>query len=94
MTIGRCAGCGMVDASCSKVRKHVVTCSEYIALYKRDKAQCLDPTDEYVRWSQNENSDESRAEARTDRLSKRFAELDAKRLEQVGRWKPRDLLED
>lgn len=94
MTIGRCAGCGFTHVSCQKVRSHVTTCPKYIELFKTDRAKCLDPTDEYIRWKRDEDSPEAKADAKELRLATRFAELDSKRVEQVERWQPRDLLDD
>jgi len=71
-----------------------MSCPEYIALFRTSPEKCLDPTDEFIRFGLEEGSDESKADAKEERLTKRFAELDARRLEQVGRWKPRDLLDD
>lgn len=94
MNMGRCAGCGYTHVSCKKVRNHTISCPKYIALFKSNRLACLDPTDEYDRFKREEGGDDAKAEAKEDRLSKRFAELDTRRLEQVGRWKPRDLLDD
>lgn len=94
MTAGRCAGCGKVSNSCSQIRTHVLSCPDYIALYKADSAKALDPEAELIRFNAEENSDEARAEAKGERLTRRFAELDARRIEQTERWKPKDLLAD
>jgi hypothetical protein len=74
---------------------HVVTCPDFIALYKSDPSKAINPRQEYDRWSREENSAEARAEAKDARLSTRFAELDRRRMEQSERWqKPKDPLDD
>jgi hypothetical protein len=92
---GRCAGCALVDSNSKKVLRHVLTCPDYLSLYKRDPSRALDPEPEYERWQREENSDEARALLREERLQKRFAALDEKREAQVGRWAtPPDPLDD
>jgi hypothetical protein len=94
MAQGRCAGCGKTDGSARKMSNHILSCPEYIELYKRT-GRALTPEEEFVRWSNEENDPESRAAAKDERLSKRFAELDTAREVQSARWqKPRDILED
>lgn len=95
MTAGRCAGCGVMDNSCKKIKSHVLTCPDYLEVFKSDPAKALPPEEEWVRWQNEDNSDEARAVAKEIRLTKRFAEMDAKREAQSERWqKPKDILDD
>lgn len=67
MSRGRCSGCGLEDASCSKIRTHVMSCSEYVALFKTTPDDCLDPEDEYVKhrqWLESEEGQAAREERR------------------------------
>lgn len=92
MSAGRCAGCGKSSSSCKAIEKHVMTCPEFIALYKADPAAALDPEQEYVRYRDETDHDAVRAENRDARLSARIAEVDVQRDKQEARWRKRDPL--
>jgi hypothetical protein len=77
MTIGRCAGCGLTNPSCKTVDKHVMTCPEYLTLYRTEPARALKPTDEYVRWKANEGSADNLADAKDEARTERIAGLRA-----------------
>jgi hypothetical protein len=95
MAKGRCAGCGKTDSSCKVMDSHVVTCPDFIRVYRENPAKALNPREEFDRWNAEENSPEARAEAKDLRLTARFAALDQRRMEQSERWqKPKDPLDD
>jgi predicted ATPase with chaperone activity len=86
---GRCAGCGKTSTSCKSIRNHVTQCPKYALLYREHPELCLDPVDEFERNKAYEASDEgqdARAEAKSARLDKRFAEMDRAREAQDARW--------
>jgi len=90
---GRCAGCGFSDA-CTKVKTHVLSCPDYLALFLRTPELCLDPAAEHARFKAEDTS-EARAERRNRRLSDQFAELERLATLQAARWRqPKDILED
>lgn len=94
MAAGRCAGCGHTDSS-TKVRLHIMTCPDYLALYLSEPDRCLDPEAEHHRYRTEDNTSEARADRRDLKLQQRFAEMDRRQSTQVDRWKrPKDLLED
>lgn len=67
MSRGRCSGCGLEDASCSKIRTHVMSCPQYVALFQSEPQRCLDPEDEYVQhkaWLGSEEGQAAREERR------------------------------
>lgn len=93
MAQGRCAGCGY-SASCAQVGSHILTCPDYLALYRADPEKCLGPEAEHQRHKQ-ENTSEAQAERRDRRLGDRYDEMDRLREKEVARWrKPDDLLEE
>jgi len=73
MSHGRCAGCGKTSPSCKIIKTHIMTCPDYVSLFKEDASRALQPEEEYVRWSEEENNPEARAIAKDIRLTKRFA---------------------
>jgi len=94
MAQGRCAGCGLIDNSSTKIRQHVVSCPDYLKLFKTTPERALEPAAEFVRWQAEDNTKEQRAEAKDTRLAKKFAELDQRRVNQVARWvTPPDILD-
>jgi len=70
-------------------------CPRYLELYKSNPAAALDPRAEFDRFKREEDSPEARAVAKDERLAKRFAELDTRRVAQTERWAtPPDPLAD
>jgi hypothetical protein len=94
MPAGRCAGCGLIE-SMRKIQIHTLTCEPYLRLYQSDPHSCPDPAAELARYRVRSNTFESRALARDQRLSSRFAALDRHQTRQAARWAtPPDLLAD
>lgn len=94
MAAGRCAGCGCTD-SARKIGLHVMTCPQYIELYRCEPGRCLDPEAEYQRYRTEEDTAEARAHRRHLRLRDSFAETQARQALQAARWRqPRDILDD
>lgn len=90
MTHGRCAGCGFSSPSCKKVQAHVLSCPDYLALYKSNPAAALTPEQEYERWKLEEDSPESR-ELRRRKLHAHYREqADQKLARQRSRWQKDD----
>lgn len=74
---------------------HVVTCPSYLALFKTDASKALSPEAEYLRWKEEEDNEDIRAERKDVRLQERFADMDRRRELQKDRWTPPpDLLAD
>jgi len=95
MTAGRCAGCGATDNSCKKIKAHVTTCPDFLALFKTDPSKALPPEAEYTRWKEEDNTEEQRAIEKDKRLQVRFADMDRRRENQKERWsKKKDILAD
>lgn len=93
MAIGRCSGCGRTEQS-KRVQLHVLTCPDYLALYRESPERCLDPEKEQARH-RDEDTVEARAALRDQRLRVRFAEIDTVYQRQAQRWKtPPDILAD
>lgn len=94
MAQGRCAGCGHQDTSIKVMKRHIVQCSDFLALFQRDPSKALGPGPEFDRWSREENDADSKAARKDARLVTRFAELDVRRDAQNTRWeKPPDILD-
>lgn len=94
MPTGRCAGCGY-NGSCKKVKAHILTCPDYLKLFRELPERCLEPAAEHARYKTEEDTSEARAERRDVRLQHRFAELERLQAAQVARWqRPKDILED
>lgn len=94
MPTGRCPGCG-TSGSCKKINSHVLTCPDFLRLFREHPERCLHPADEYARYKREEDTSEARAGRRERRLSDRFAEME--RIAQIAaaRWRrPKDILED
>jgi hypothetical protein len=92
MSPGRCPGCGYTDTSCKKVTRHMVGCTKLAEKYRADPSSVLSAEAEYVRWKAEEDNPEVRADAKSARLGKRFAETDKRRLEQTERFRTPDIL--
>jgi hypothetical protein len=93
MAQGRCAGCGY-SGSCVQVGTHILTCPDYLELFRNSPDKCLDPEAEYQRHKDEDNS-ETRAERRDQRLAQRHAEADRLHALEEARWrKPADIFED
>lgn len=91
---GRCAGCGLTDSP-KKVRLHVMTCPDYLALHHSEPGRALDPEAEYERHRTEDNTSEARAERRDLKLRTRFAETQRRQSAQADRFRrPRDILAD
>ncbi len=93
MSAGRCAGCGRTDSSCKKIQNHMRSCPDAARLYRTDPTKVLDPADEYTRFKLDRGSQESKDEARSERLEKRFAAMDVQRQRQLDRFQPKDVLD-
>ena len=93
MSAGRCAGCGHTGSG-THVNHHVLTCPDYLSLFRECPEKCLTPVAEYERHRAM-NTSEARAQRRDERLDQRFADLTRRYAHEVGRWtRPRDILED
>lgn len=93
MARGRCAGCGMTNASIKKMRAHLMSCPAYTELFQSAPERALEPAQEQQRWLADEGSSEAREAARDVRLEALRERLAAARVAQVDRWKtPDDLL--
>jgi hypothetical protein len=69
------------------MQKHVMTCPEYIQLYKDNPAAALDPEKEYVRWKLEDDNEDAK-EARKAVRRQGFRDQDNARLAaQQDRWK-------
>lgn len=91
---GRCAGCGNT-ASSRKIEIHILTCDQFLALFKSTPQRCLDPQAEFERFKSEEDTPEARAVRRGQRLQQRFLEFDAIARTQADRWRPEgDILAD
>lgn len=91
MAQGRCVGCGHIGSS-AQVGIHVLTCLEYLALYRTSPENCLDPETAYQRHRQE--TSQARAERRDQRLG-RYEAIDRQHELEAARWKtPADILED
>lgn len=92
---GRCAGCGKIGPGGAAMTGHIMQCEDYVRVFRDDPLKALTPEEEYVRWSEEENSLERRQERKAEELSVRFADLDARRARDEARWvTPKDILED
>jgi hypothetical protein len=92
---GRCAGCGVVNTSCKKIRAHVCECPDYLRLYRESPEKALEPEAEYLRWKADDTVADVRAQQKDLRLQARFKALDEKRALQVERFAaPPDPLDD
>ena len=92
MPTGRCSGCGWI-ASSKRVGLHVLTCQEFLELFRTDPNKALDPEKDYALFKNEENSSEVRAERRDQRLRKRFVEMEHLQSLQTARWKTPDFLD-
>lgn len=93
MAVGRCSGC-KVTGPRKKIENHVLSCPQYLELFRADPARALDPVTEARRYAQ-EDTCAARAARRDVRLRERFAEMDAHASAQADRWRvPHDILED
>lgn len=89
MSRGRCPGCGFEDASCKKVRNHMNTCAEVVALYQSNPSAVIDPEDEFVRHKAYLESPEHLAEKEARRLAVRQGHIESARARQErqkARW--------
>lgn len=90
VTKGRCAGCGFEDASERKVRIHTIGCPEFIALWKANPEQALEPAEAHAQYHQVE-AKEARKEAHQDQFDTvrgQLQELAARRQEaDRERWR-------
>lgn len=94
MAAGRCAGCGYTSST-RKTELHVLSCPDYLALYREHPDKALDPAAELVRHQTEEDTREVRAERRGRRLTKRYAELERAYAQQTARFaSPPDILDD
>ena len=94
MAQGRCSGCGFSDTS-TKVKNHVLGCSEYAQLYRCDPERCLSPEAEYVRFRTQDDTFEARAERRELRIRDIFASMAQQQAAHASRWStPKDILDD
>lgn len=90
MTAGRCSGCGYTDASCKKVRSHVMLCPDYKKLFLDEPDKALDPEVEFARFKEWEESEEGQAAKETARSEKRdirHAATDKRIKNEQSRWK-------
>lgn len=91
---GRCAGCGLTGSS-KKVSAHVLTCPDFLALYRSEPGRALDPEAEHQRHRLENDTSEARAQRRDLKLRARFAEMERRQALSTDRWRqPKDLLED
>lgn len=93
MTAGRCPGCGKTDSSCKIITNHMTGCPDLAKMYQSG-TDILTAEQEYERWKREEDNPDVRAAAKDVRLTKRFAEMDAKREAQSQRWTAPDILGD
>ena len=94
MPSGRCAGCGSTG-SVRKVSTHILTCHEYLALFRQSPQRCLDPQAEHERYKTEDDTSEARAARRDQRLKSRFVKLDGQQRFAARRWQQlKDILED
>jgi hypothetical protein len=94
MAAGRCAGCGYTDSR-AKANTHVMTCGQFLELFRTAPSRCLDPVAEQIRFKAEDDTAAARDERRDTRLAARFAELETLTARQSNRWAtPTDLLED
>lgn len=92
MTAGRCEGCGAINNSCTVTRNHVRSCPKFVELYRRDPALALDPEESFRRHQEETRDPHKRAEARSIKLTKMFANVDERRVSEATRWEKKDLL--
>lgn len=93
MSPGRCPGCGFTDQSVKRVNRHMVGCAPLAEMYRNNPSGVLSAHDEFARWKAEEDNPEVRADNKSERLGKRFAEVDRRRLEQTERWNVPDILD-
>ncbi len=94
MPTGRCAGCERTGPA-TKIAVHVLSCSEYVALYRQDRARCLDPVTEYLRHRAAESTTETHARDRDKRLADKYAVTAHTLARQAARFAtPADILDD
>jgi hypothetical protein len=84
MSAGRCAGCGKTDPSCKKIKTHVMSCPDFIELYKQNPEAALDPEAEFTRHKLEQ--DDTKEERRDTRIAGLRKEGAAKVAVQQGRW--------
>jgi hypothetical protein len=89
---GRCEGCGYENASSKVMRHHQTGCSAYAELYRKDPALALDPEESFRIHREREHDPQHKAEERSIRLTKIFAENDEFRQRESSRWKSNDIL--
>ncbi len=93
MPTGRCAGCGDTGSP-RRVQQHIITCNDYAALFSSAPELCIDPVAEYARH-RAADTPQARADLRSERLRRRFMELDRQAARQAARWRtPPDILAD
>jgi len=93
LAVGRCSGCGRTG-SAARVKNHIISCQEYLALFRSRPAECRDPETEYQCFTAV-SQDETSAERRDVRLRERFVEMARLQGIEAQRWRqPRDILED
>ena len=85
MSRAQCPGC-MKLASCREVRYHILTCGEYLDLFKSEPDECIDP-ERYLRERQAENKDEDvKEERRAKRYEKHLQQVAAEISFDKERW--------
>jgi hypothetical protein len=95
MAKGKCAGCGVQKNSSKIMNQHIVVCEKYLEIYKIDPSRALSPEAEFLRYQNEDNNEEAKAERKDKRLSSIFEEIDTKREAQTLRWKkPKSILDD
>lgn len=90
---GRCI-CGLTGSD-RKVQLHVLTCVQYLELYRQDPGRCPAPAELHRLHKATHDSSMVRAARRDVRLRQRFVELDRTHVRAAQRWAtPADLLAD
>jgi len=85
---GRCAGC-LRTGPLSLIVQHLLVCSDWAALYRKDPAAVLGAAEEFARWRDEDRKDERRAD-----LQGRVADTEARRAQSIARFRVKDPLED
>lgn len=92
MSAGRCAGCGETSPSPKKITSHILSCPQYLTLYRTDRERCLSPEAEYKRFQEDTSG---RDQVKAENVRERFLARDRTRARQADRWRtPQDILKE
>lgn len=92
MSTGRCSGCGETSPSAKKITSHILSCPEYLVLYRTDQARCLNPEAEHKRYQEDTSG---RDQIKAQNVRDQFLVRDRVRARQADRWRtPKDILQE